>query len=83
MITVLGRQKWLGLHTLKTLLKNVKNIEQKAIPTPSFGFLCIAWLSWNSLSVEQAHFKLGSAYLCLPSIEIKGVHYHQTCYTPM
>ena len=37
------------------------------------GFLCIAWLSWNSLCRPQPQI---SACLCLPSAGIKGVRHH-------
>jgi hypothetical protein len=40
------------------------------------GFLCMAWLSWNSLCRPGWLQTQKSACLCLPNSGIKGVRYH-------
>jgi hypothetical protein len=40
------------------------------------GFLCVAWLSWNSLCRPGWPRTQKSACLCLPSAGIKGVCHH-------
>jgi hypothetical protein len=40
------------------------------------GFLCVAWLSWNSFCRSGWPQTQKSACLCLPSAGIKGVRHH-------